>query len=88
MKGSRIVLYDIRLLLFKISFLILSVLFFCRYFMISGLKGSGVKDLVQYLMEQACLVLINHIITLFTNAYGCQFVTSQFPQTMSCYYYN
>ncbi|PKA57025.1 GTP-binding protein ERG [Apostasia shenzhenica] len=24
-----------------------------RYFMISGLKGSGVKDLVQYLMEQA-----------------------------------
>eukprot|EP00268_Persea_americana_P045726 TRINITY_DN4678_c0_g1_i2.p1 TRINITY_DN4678_c0_g1~~TRINITY_DN4678_c0_g1_i2.p1 ORF type:complete len:161 (-),score=32.86 TRINITY_DN4678_c0_g1_i2:807-1289(-) len=26
---------------------------FERYFMISGLKGSGVKDLVQYLMEQA-----------------------------------
>ncbi|KAJ0747479.1 putative GTP binding domain, P-loop containing nucleoside triphosphate hydrolase [Helianthus annuus] len=25
-----------------------------RYFMISGLKGSGVKDLTQYLMEQAC----------------------------------
>ncbi|KAK8942498.1 GTP-binding protein ERG [Platanthera zijinensis] len=24
-----------------------------RYFMISGLKGSGVKDLVQYLMDQA-----------------------------------
>ncbi|KAI3689474.1 hypothetical protein L2E82_47431 [Cichorium intybus] len=24
-----------------------------KYFMISGLKGSGVKDLVQYLMEQA-----------------------------------
>ncbi|KAK9267377.1 hypothetical protein L1049_009802 [Liquidambar formosana] len=23
-----------------------------RYFMISGLKGSGVKDLTQYLMEQ------------------------------------
>ncbi|KAI3939463.1 hypothetical protein MKW98_022331 [Papaver atlanticum] len=25
-----------------------------RYFMISGLKGSGVKDLSKYLMEQAC----------------------------------
>lgn len=25
-----------------------------RYFMISGLKGSGVKDLSQFLMEQAC----------------------------------
>ncbi|PON49294.1 GTP-binding protein Era [Trema orientale] len=25
-----------------------------RHFMISGLKGSGVKDLTQYLMEQAC----------------------------------
>ncbi|RWW32769.1 hypothetical protein GW17_00002524 [Ensete ventricosum] len=23
-----------------------------RYFMISGLKGSGVKDLIQYLMDQ------------------------------------
>lgn len=29
-------------------------LLFCRYFMISGLKGYGVKDLTQYLMEQAC----------------------------------
>ncbi|KAG5523110.1 hypothetical protein RHGRI_035052 [Rhododendron griersonianum] len=28
-----------------------------RYFMISGLKGSGVKDLTQYLMEQACFLL-------------------------------
>uniref|UniRef100_A0A0E0LSD1 GTP-binding protein ERG n=1 Tax=Oryza punctata TaxID=4537 RepID=A0A0E0LSD1_ORYPU len=25
----------------------------CRYFMVSGLKGKGVKDLVQFLMEQA-----------------------------------
>ncbi|KAM1045079.1 hypothetical protein ACFX2A_036944 [Malus domestica] len=25
-----------------------------RHFMISGLKGSGVKDLTQYLMDQAC----------------------------------
>ncbi|KHN35766.1 GTP-binding protein ERG [Glycine soja] len=29
-----------------------------RYFMISGLKGSGVKDLTQYLMEQACIFLL------------------------------
>lgn len=29
---------------------------FCfRYYMISGLKGSGVKDLTQFLMEQACV---------------------------------
>ncbi|KAG5549391.1 hypothetical protein RHGRI_014666 [Rhododendron griersonianum] len=28
-----------------------------RYFMISGLKGSGVNDLTQYLMEQACFLL-------------------------------
>jgi hypothetical protein len=25
---------------------------FFRYFMVSGLKGKGVKDLVQYLMDQ------------------------------------
>lgn len=28
--------------------------------MISGLKGSGVKDLVQYLMEQASLKLFHN----------------------------
>lgn len=28
-----------------------------RYFMISGLKGAGVKDLSKYLMEQACFLL-------------------------------
>ncbi|CDP18192.1 unnamed protein product [Coffea canephora] len=27
-----------------------------RYFMISGLKGSGVNQLTQYLMEQACFI--------------------------------
>lgn len=27
-----------------------------RYFMISGLKGAGVKDLSKYLIEQACLL--------------------------------
>ncbi|KAF7148926.1 hypothetical protein RHSIM_Rhsim03G0048000 [Rhododendron simsii] len=30
-----------------------------RYFMISGLKGSGVKDLTQYLMEQACFLSLS-----------------------------
>ncbi|KAL9324869.1 hypothetical protein ACSQ67_005514 [Phaseolus vulgaris] len=29
-----------------------------RHFMISGLKGAGVKDLTQYLMEQACIFLL------------------------------
>lgn len=28
---------------------------FERYFMVSGLKGKGVKDLVQYLMDQAVI---------------------------------
>lgn len=32
-----------------------------RYFMISGLKGSGVKDLSQYLMEQVRLCCSGHL---------------------------
>jgi hypothetical protein len=30
------------------------LILFCRHFMISGLKGYGVKDLTKYLMEQVC----------------------------------
>lgn len=39
-----------------------------RHFMISGLKGAGVKDLTQFLMEQACIFLlllyISHILQI------------------------
>lgn len=34
--------------------------------MLSGLKGSGVRDLTQYLMEQACSYIIHSSIASFT----------------------
>lgn len=40
--------------LLKVLFLICLFVLSGRYFMISGLKGFGVKDLTQYLVEQAC----------------------------------
>ncbi|KAK6933475.1 GTP binding domain, partial [Dillenia turbinata] len=44
---SSVDLYDVLLVLFDVH------RHLKRYFMISGLKGSGVKDLTQYLMEKA-----------------------------------
>lgn len=39
-----------------------SFFYIIRHFMISGLKGAGVKDLTQYLMDQACNIFSPHFI--------------------------
>ena len=39
--------------------------------MISGLKGAGVKDLTQYLMEQACIFL--YICSIYPNDFSSSF---------------
>lgn len=47
---------------------------FLRYFMVSGLKGKGVKDLVQYLMDQV-LIYSRHSVYPAKLSNSCIFFT-------------
>lgn len=55
-----------------------------RYFMVSGLKGSGVKELHQYLMDQVWFLLL--VWLWFSEITDANFWCFKFQQTLSEWY--